>query len=179
MLYTIESQWTCTEFTLFTGYWHCHTEVTELVYSGKRNGRVSGLIFIILECDVFVACQKDVRNRSICAADELQMNVCLNFDFVQLKTGQGEQSSVQLVVQYGLVLCESLFDPYQTWRRRLAGWVCAALPCLHEQPAWMCGRWNLPKQRPKEDLMYLTSCTTFCDLWHPVLLPLSLQAKPY
>lgn len=98
------------------------TEVTELVYSGKRNGRVSGLIFIILECDVFVfACQKDVRNRSICAADELQMNVCLNFYFVQLKTGQGEQSSLQLVVQYGLVLCESLFDPYQTWRRCLAG----------------------------------------------------------
>uniref|UniRef100_A0A3P8V3W9 Neurobeachin-like protein 2 n=1 Tax=Cynoglossus semilaevis TaxID=244447 RepID=A0A3P8V3W9_CYNSE len=29
--------------------------------------------------------------------------------------------SLQLVVQYGLVLCESLFDPYQTWRRRLAG----------------------------------------------------------
>uniref|UniRef100_A0A8P4K618 Neurobeachin-like protein 2 n=1 Tax=Dicentrarchus labrax TaxID=13489 RepID=A0A8P4K618_DICLA len=45
------------------------------------------------------------------------LNVCLD----QLKTGQGEQSSLQLVVQYGLVLCESLFDPYQTWRRRLAG----------------------------------------------------------
>lgn len=39
----------------------------------------------------------------------------------QLKTGRGDQPSLQLVVQYGLVLCESLFDPYQTWRRRLAG----------------------------------------------------------
>ncbi|XP_030250167.1 neurobeachin-like protein 2 isoform X2 [Sparus aurata] len=45
----------------------------------------------------------------------------LNFCLDQLKTGEGEQSSLQLVVQYGLVLCESLFDPYQTWRRRLAG----------------------------------------------------------
>ncbi|KAM8735230.1 neurobeachin-like protein 2 isoform 4-T4 [Acanthopagrus schlegelii] len=45
----------------------------------------------------------------------------LNFCLDQLKGGEGEQSSLQLVVQYGLVLCESLFDPYQTWRRRLAG----------------------------------------------------------
>ncbi|XP_040899507.1 neurobeachin-like protein 2 isoform X4 [Toxotes jaculatrix] len=45
----------------------------------------------------------------------------LNFCLDQLNKGQGEQSSLQLVVQYGLVLCESLFDPYQTWRRRLAG----------------------------------------------------------
>nr|XP_020468355.1 neurobeachin-like protein 2 [Monopterus albus] len=45
----------------------------------------------------------------------------LNFCLSQLKQGAGEQSSLQLVVQYGLVLCESLFDPYQTWRRRLAG----------------------------------------------------------
>ncbi|KAF3691862.1 Neurobeachin-like protein 2 [Channa argus] len=45
----------------------------------------------------------------------------LDFCLGQLKNGEGEQSSLQLVVQYGLVLCESLFDPYQTWRRRLAG----------------------------------------------------------
>uniref|UniRef100_A0A8D3CGL3 Neurobeachin-like protein 2 n=1 Tax=Scophthalmus maximus TaxID=52904 RepID=A0A8D3CGL3_SCOMX len=41
--------------------------------------------------------------------------------FLMIKHGQGEPSSLQLVVQHGLVLCESLFDPYQTWRRRLAG----------------------------------------------------------
>ncbi|KAF7669441.1 hypothetical protein LDENG_00186230 [Lucifuga dentata] len=45
------------------------------------------------------------------------LNFCLN----QLKQAQEEQSSLKLVVQYGLVLCESLFDPYQTWRRRLTG----------------------------------------------------------
>ncbi|XP_049440391.1 neurobeachin-like protein 2 isoform X2 [Epinephelus fuscoguttatus] len=45
----------------------------------------------------------------------------LNFCLDQLKKGQGKQSSLQMVVQYGLLLCESLFDPYQTWRRRLAG----------------------------------------------------------
>ncbi|XP_068179302.1 neurobeachin-like protein 2 isoform X1 [Antennarius striatus] len=44
----------------------------------------------------------------------------LSFCLEQIKVGQKE-SSLQLVVQYGLVLCESLFDPYQTWRRRLAG----------------------------------------------------------
>lgn len=45
----------------------------------------------------------------------------LNFCLEQLKKGQCEKSSLEQVVQYGLVLCESLFDPYQTWRRRLAG----------------------------------------------------------
>uniref|UniRef100_A0A669EV45 Neurobeachin-like protein 2 n=1 Tax=Oreochromis niloticus TaxID=8128 RepID=A0A669EV45_ORENI len=40
---------------------------------------------------------------------------------IDLKKGQVEKSSLESVVQYGLVLCESLFDPYQTWRRRLAG----------------------------------------------------------
>ncbi|XP_031708990.1 neurobeachin-like protein 2 isoform X2 [Anarrhichthys ocellatus] len=51
----------------------------------------------------------------------------LNFCLDQLKKGQGEQSSLQTVVQYGLVLCESLFDPYQTWRRRLAGEAVSSL----------------------------------------------------
>lgn len=45
----------------------------------------------------------------------------LNFCLEQLKKGEGELTCLQLVVQHGLVLCESLFDPYQTWRRRLAG----------------------------------------------------------
>ncbi|XP_063735209.1 neurobeachin-like protein 2 isoform X1 [Eleginops maclovinus] len=45
----------------------------------------------------------------------------LNFCLSQLKKGEGEQSSLQLAVQYGLVMFENLFDPYQTWRRGLAG----------------------------------------------------------
>nr|XP_054591731.1 neurobeachin-like protein 2 isoform X3 [Nothobranchius furzeri] len=45
----------------------------------------------------------------------------LNFCLEQLKKGVEKQWSLQQVVQYGLVLCETLFDPYQTWRRRLAG----------------------------------------------------------
>uniref|UniRef100_A0A3B3CRJ3 Neurobeachin-like protein 2 n=1 Tax=Oryzias melastigma TaxID=30732 RepID=A0A3B3CRJ3_ORYME len=44
----------------------------------------------------------------------------LNFCLDQLKKGPADKLSLQNVVQYGLVLCESLFDPYQTWRRRLA-----------------------------------------------------------
>lgn len=62
---------------------------------------------------------KGHQEQSVC--DELRLTLCLKSYFVQLKKGDGEQSSLQLVVQYGLVLCESLFDPYQTWRRRLAG----------------------------------------------------------
>ena len=72
-------------------------------------------------CICCVLKKKHVKHRCICAEAELKISVCPNFIFVQLKTGEGEQSSLQLVVQYGLVLCESLFDPYQTWRRRLAG----------------------------------------------------------
>ncbi|KAG7261873.1 hypothetical protein CRUP_016958 [Coryphaenoides rupestris] len=45
------------------------------------------------------------------------LNYCLN----QLKKGGGEKEPLQAVMQYGLLLCERLFDPYQTWRRFLAG----------------------------------------------------------
>ncbi|KAM6967984.1 neurobeachin-like protein 2 [Aplochiton taeniatus] len=45
----------------------------------------------------------------------------LNFCFNQLKKQPEKQSSLQCVVQHGLLLCESLYDPCQTWRRRLSG----------------------------------------------------------
>ncbi|XP_058230531.1 neurobeachin-like protein 2 isoform X2 [Hemibagrus wyckioides] len=45
------------------------------------------------------------------------LNYCLN----QIKKKPEEQSSLQSVVQHCLLLCENLFDPYQTWRRRQAG----------------------------------------------------------
>ncbi|KAL2102018.1 hypothetical protein ACEWY4_003779 [Coilia grayii] len=45
------------------------------------------------------------------------LSFCLN----QLKQQPEEKQSLQSVAQHGLLLCESLFDPYQTWRRRLAG----------------------------------------------------------
>ncbi|XP_040021146.2 neurobeachin-like protein 2 isoform X1 [Gasterosteus aculeatus] len=51
----------------------------------------------------------------------------LHFCLDQLKKGRGEPSSLQVLVRYGLVLCESLFDPYQTWRRHLAGEVVSSL----------------------------------------------------
>lgn len=79
------------------------------------------LVFIVKE---FERCS----NRGFYSDYELQMmQMWINvhqLSFDQLKKGQGEKSSLESVVQYGLVLCESLFDPYQTWRRRLAGWVC-------------------------------------------------------
>ncbi|KAL0985478.1 hypothetical protein UPYG_G00157390 [Umbra pygmaea] len=44
----------------------------------------------------------------------------LNFCLVQIRSEPGDQHSLQPLVQHGLLLLESLFDPYQTWRRRLA-----------------------------------------------------------
>ncbi|XP_061093012.1 neurobeachin-like protein 2 isoform X2 [Conger conger] len=45
----------------------------------------------------------------------------LSFCLTQLKEQPEDKQSLQAVVHHGLLLCESLFDPYQTWRRRLAG----------------------------------------------------------
>ncbi|XP_056618979.1 LOW QUALITY PROTEIN: neurobeachin-like protein 2 [Triplophysa dalaica] len=45
------------------------------------------------------------------------LNFCLN----QLKKQPEDQATLKSVVQHGLLLCENLFDPYQTWRRRQAG----------------------------------------------------------
>ncbi|XP_076826894.1 neurobeachin-like protein 2 isoform X2 [Brachyhypopomus gauderio] len=45
------------------------------------------------------------------------LNYCVN----QLKKKPEDQNTLQSVVLHGLLLCENLFDPYQTWRRRQAG----------------------------------------------------------
>ncbi|KAJ8354366.1 hypothetical protein SKAU_G00219330 [Synaphobranchus kaupii] len=45
----------------------------------------------------------------------------LSFCLTQLKEQPEDKQSLQALVHHGLLLCESLFDPYQTWRRRLAG----------------------------------------------------------
>uniref|UniRef100_A0A672LME2 Neurobeachin-like protein 2 n=1 Tax=Sinocyclocheilus grahami TaxID=75366 RepID=A0A672LME2_SINGR len=46
---------------------------------------------------------------------------CVDVCVLQLKKQPDDQSTLQSVVQHGLLLCENLFDPYQTWRRRQAG----------------------------------------------------------
>uniref|UniRef100_A0A673N5U5 Neurobeachin-like protein 2 n=1 Tax=Sinocyclocheilus rhinocerous TaxID=307959 RepID=A0A673N5U5_9TELE len=46
---------------------------------------------------------------------------CVYVCVLQLKKQPDDQSTLQSVVQHGLLLCENLFDPYQTWRRRQAG----------------------------------------------------------
>uniref|UniRef100_A0A671LZ83 Neurobeachin-like protein 2 n=1 Tax=Sinocyclocheilus anshuiensis TaxID=1608454 RepID=A0A671LZ83_9TELE len=43
---------------------------------------------------------------------------CVYACVLQLKKQPDDQSTLQSVVQHGLLLCENLFDPYQTWRRR-------------------------------------------------------------
>uniref|UniRef100_A0A673H8U3 Neurobeachin-like protein 2 n=1 Tax=Sinocyclocheilus rhinocerous TaxID=307959 RepID=A0A673H8U3_9TELE len=44
---------------------------------------------------------------------------CVYVCVLQLKKQPDDQSTLQSVVQHGLLLCENLFDPYQTWRRRM------------------------------------------------------------
>uniref|UniRef100_A0A671M1F0 Neurobeachin-like protein 2 n=1 Tax=Sinocyclocheilus anshuiensis TaxID=1608454 RepID=A0A671M1F0_9TELE len=44
---------------------------------------------------------------------------CVYACVLQLKKQPDDQSTLQSVVQHGLLLCENLFDPYQTWRRRM------------------------------------------------------------
>ncbi|XP_072317552.1 neurobeachin-like protein 2 isoform X1 [Eucyclogobius newberryi] len=68
----------------------------------------------------------------------------LAFCLHQIKKGQEELDSLQLVVQYGLVLCESLFDPYQTWRRRLSGEEVSAL----ERNKYKFSPLSLPEELP-------------------------------
>uniref|UniRef100_A0A671PI41 Neurobeachin-like protein 2 n=1 Tax=Sinocyclocheilus anshuiensis TaxID=1608454 RepID=A0A671PI41_9TELE len=46
-------------------------------------------------------------------------SICVYVCVLQLKKQPDDQSTLQLVVQHGLLLCENLFDPYQTWRRRM------------------------------------------------------------
>ncbi|XP_063076336.1 neurobeachin-like protein 2 isoform X2 [Engraulis encrasicolus] len=48
------------------------------------------------------------------------LTFCLN-QLKQCPEEEQQRVSLQCVAQHGLLLCESLFDPYQTWRRRLAG----------------------------------------------------------
>uniref|UniRef100_A0A8C2G0H6 Neurobeachin-like 2 n=1 Tax=Cyprinus carpio TaxID=7962 RepID=A0A8C2G0H6_CYPCA len=43
---------------------------------------------------------------------------CVYVCVLQLKKQPDDHSTLQSVVQHGLLLCENLFDPYQTWRRR-------------------------------------------------------------
>lgn len=131
------------------------------------------LVFIVKE---FERCS----NRGFYSDYELQMmqmwiNVYqLSFD--QLKKGQGEKSSLESVVQYGLVLCESLFDPYQTWRRRLAGWVCVTstldIACVNV--------WEVEFGRTKTRRILLFAFNVLHNLLsqkHFILLHLSLQVK--
>uniref|UniRef100_A0AAY4CJR1 Neurobeachin-like protein 2 n=1 Tax=Denticeps clupeoides TaxID=299321 RepID=A0AAY4CJR1_9TELE len=47
--------------------------------------------------------------------------IICRYQWSDLKNQMQEPQSLQSVVQHGLLLCENLFDPYQTWRKRLAG----------------------------------------------------------
>ncbi|KAM9488840.1 neurobeachin-like protein 2 isoform 2-T2 [Clarias gariepinus] len=68
------------------------------------------------------------------------LNYCLN----QIKKKPEEQSTLQSVVQHCLLLCENLFDPYQTWRRRQAGEEVSML----ERSKYKFSSLTLPEELP-------------------------------
>ncbi|XP_060726425.1 neurobeachin-like protein 2 isoform X5 [Tachysurus vachellii] len=68
------------------------------------------------------------------------LNYCLN----QIKKKPEEQSNLQSVVQHCLLLCENLFDPYQTWRRRQAGEEVSML----ERSKYKFSPLSLPEELP-------------------------------
>uniref|UniRef100_A0A8B9KL55 Neurobeachin-like protein 2 n=1 Tax=Astyanax mexicanus TaxID=7994 RepID=A0A8B9KL55_ASTMX len=70
--------------------------------------------------------------------------VCVCVCVLQLKKQPEEQSSLQCVIQHGLLLCENLFDPYQTWRRRQAGEEVSML----ERSKYKFSPLSLPEELP-------------------------------
>uniref|UniRef100_A0AAZ3S133 Neurobeachin-like protein 2 n=1 Tax=Oncorhynchus tshawytscha TaxID=74940 RepID=A0AAZ3S133_ONCTS len=92
---------------------------------------------------------------------------------VYLKKQPADQSSLQTVIQYGLMLLESLFDPYNTWRRRLTGCVCTSVstsvyPRGPRSPIGPSPRGCHQWQQGKALLLYLSSelCVCVCVLTH-------------
>ncbi|CAL1611255.1 unnamed protein product [Knipowitschia caucasica] len=68
----------------------------------------------------------------------------LDFCLHQIKKEEDELDSLPLVVQHGLVLCESLYDPYQTWRRRLSGEEVSSM----ERNKYKFSALSLPEELP-------------------------------
>uniref|UniRef100_A0AAR2KU15 Neurobeachin-like protein 2 n=1 Tax=Pygocentrus nattereri TaxID=42514 RepID=A0AAR2KU15_PYGNA len=97
---------------LSTQLWH---SVLHLSGQNQNNTAPHPLLlikFFIIICRTF----KPLVEKSVCNAVE-----CGCVWVFQLKKQSEESSTLQGVIQHGLLLCENLFDPYQTWRRRQAG----------------------------------------------------------
>ncbi|XP_037393024.1 neurobeachin-like protein 2 isoform X1 [Pygocentrus nattereri] len=89
----------------------------------------------------------------------------LNFSMNQLKKQSEESSTLQGVIQHGLLLCENLFDPYQTWRRRQAGEEVSML----ERSKYKFSPLGLPEELPA----FFHDCLQDCELIpEPLLLRL-------
>ncbi|XP_062847864.1 neurobeachin-like protein 2 [Trichomycterus rosablanca] len=86
------------------------------------------------------------------------LNFCLN----QLKKKSEEQGTLQSVLQHGLLLCENLFDPYQTWRRRQAGEEVSML----ERSKYKFSPLSLPEELPA----FFHDCLQECKLINDHLL---------
>ncbi|XP_056141784.1 neurobeachin-like protein 2 isoform X4 [Lampris incognitus] len=101
---------------LSTQLWHSALQLSGSEQDGSTPHPLLLIKFFIIVCRNMENIDPDKTPGFVFETIKL-LNFCLN----QLKKGSEDPSSLQLVVQYGLLLCESLFDPYQTWRRHLAG----------------------------------------------------------
>uniref|UniRef100_A0AAR2L756 Neurobeachin-like protein 2 n=1 Tax=Pygocentrus nattereri TaxID=42514 RepID=A0AAR2L756_PYGNA len=98
---------------LSTQLWH---SVLHLSGQNQNNTAPHPLLlikFFIIICRQGTRTFKPLVEKSVCNAVE-----CGCVWVFQLKKQSEESSTLQGVIQHGLLLCENLFDPYQTWRRR-------------------------------------------------------------
>ncbi|KAB5586981.1 hypothetical protein PHYPO_G00007710 [Pangasianodon hypophthalmus] len=106
------------DFLVFLGtqLWH---SVLHLSGQEQNNSTPHPLLlikFFIITCRNMENIDSDKTPGFVLETIKL-LNYCLN----QIKKKPEEQSTLQSVAQHCLLLCENLFDPYQTWRRRQAG----------------------------------------------------------
>uniref|UniRef100_A0A8C1RYC0 Neurobeachin-like protein 2 n=1 Tax=Cyprinus carpio TaxID=7962 RepID=A0A8C1RYC0_CYPCA len=97
----------------------------------------------------------------------------VNTLIVFLKKQPDDQSTLQSVVQHGLLLCENLFDPYQTWRRRQKNGLLSITPQAVKDLMSVLHSWCLtpasPPQEPKDPWllkMTLRCLTAMIHLLH-------------
>ncbi|XP_060777738.1 neurobeachin-like protein 2 isoform X2 [Neoarius graeffei] len=106
------------DFLVFLGTQLCHS-VLHLSGQEQNNSVPHPLLlikFFIIICRNMENIDPDKTPGFLLETVKL-LKYCLD----QIKKKAEEQSTLQSVVQHCLLLCENLFDPYQTWRRRQAG----------------------------------------------------------
>uniref|UniRef100_A0A4W4FS48 Neurobeachin-like protein 2 n=1 Tax=Electrophorus electricus TaxID=8005 RepID=A0A4W4FS48_ELEEL len=95
---------------LGTQLWH-----SVLHLSGQDQSNPTPHPLLLIKFFIIICRQGDHQRPS---PEQGMWNVGVCLGVFQLKKKPKDQSTLESVVLHGLLLCENLFDPYQTWRRR-------------------------------------------------------------